>query len=324
MKKTIYFQIFSLVFAFIFLGITSGKASYYLKDSELLKPLVPQATLKLSYNDGIVCFINNQLVINALEEDHNSKYWNRELDVYKYLKIGLNLIACRVSNGDGNKGKSNGKFDAELIINGEEIITRGDNSNCYKGAIWRYYGKAESRFHPPKEKDGDYWYRAGYSDSSWNFGYPPFGEEGSKKNCTEGILSKAPDDAWFRKWFDVIDLNVYKIDPQESVVSQLIYPAPALIRLGENSQVDMSIVYITKSLRPVITGLVKYDSRVKIYIDNKYVNLAKIQNGEKSGTANFYYYPYLKKGKHTYFAVAQNKTTGATSFPSKLITFEIK
>ncbi len=302
----------------------AGKASYYLKESEILKPVSPQSSLYLNYDDGIQCFINNQLVINAIEEYHSNKYWNRELDVYKYLKNGLNLITCRVSNGDGNKGKGGGNFDAELILNDKIIIARGDEKKCSSSPTWRYYGKEGSTLNPPKDLDGDLWYKTGYSDINWTIGYAPFGEGNNRKSCTKGILKKSPDDVWFRKWFDVINLETYDGDLNEPMVSSPLYPKPILIRLGENPQVDMSKVYITRQQRPVITGLVKYDSLVKIYIDGKYHGLAKTQGGEKSGTSNFYYYPDLEGKRHTYFAVAQNKITGVTSFPSKLITFEIR
>lgn len=331
-KKYRTYPLLLFIFSLILVLASKAKADYYLKDSEILKPVTPQAILSLSYNDGILCFINNQLAINALEENHSAKYWNRKIDVYKYLKNGLNLIACQISNGDGNKGAGVGEFDAELIVNNEMIIPKGNEiganqAGCATSTPWRYYGKGGSILRPPKDLDGDFWYQTGYSDSNWNFGYAPFGND--KKKCTKGILTKAPDDVWFRKWFNVVDLDLYKNDfknasAESSCRQTPYYPAPILIGLGENPQVDMSKIYLTKFQRPLITGLVKYNSRVKIYINEKFNGEAKVQNGKKSGTSNFYYYPALKHGRYTYFAVAQNKLTDETSFPSKLITFDIK
>ena len=312
----------------LFFSLKPSKADYYIKDdSEILKPIIPKATLYLSYDDGILCFINGSLIVNVLEEYHPNKYWNRQLDVYKYLKKGLNLIACQVSNGDGNSGKSGGNFDAELVVSGEKIFSRGKASTCSTNTTWRYYGSGGSTLYPLRGVNGESWYQTNYSDSNWNFGIAPFGEGNWAKSCTKGILKKAPDDAWFRKWFNITNLQIYNNNFEQSLVpinNLPDYPKPILIRLGENPQVDMSRVYITKSQRPVITGLVKYNSKVRIYIDGKYDGDAKVKEGEKSGTSNFYYYTDLKPGRHTYFAAAQSNATAELSFPSKLITFDIK
>ncbi len=328
-KYAIYFLVILLA---LLVNTSNSKADFYLENSAILKPFTSQAIIYLSYDDGIQCFINNQLAINALEEYHVNKYWNRELDVLKYLKKGQNLIACRVSNGDGNKGDSGGNFDAELIIDGKIIFSRGNGSNCGAGSSWKYYGQGGSISQPAKDSNSYSWYQSNYNDYTWSFGYTPFGEGNRAKNCTLGILKKSPDDAWFRKYFDVTNLQSGNISPavpapviipSAPIYNSSFFPPPVLIRLGENPQVDMSRVYITRSQKPVITELVKYNSLVKIYLDGKYAGNAKVQGGEKSGTANFYYYPELKGERHTYFAVAQNKITKEISFPSKLITFEI-
>lgn len=329
-KYTIYFFIILLA---LLANTSNSKADFYLENSAILKPFTSQATLYLSYDDGIQCFINDQLVINALEEYHVNKYWNRELDVLKYLKKGQNLIACRVSNGDGNKGDGGGNFDAELIVDGKIVFSRGNGSNCGDGSSWKYYGQGGSISQPAKDSNSYSWYQSNYNDYNWNFGYAPFGGGNGAKKCTIGILKKSPDDAWFRKYFNVtnlqsdnISLSAPAIIPQPAPNSNYnisFYPPPVLIRLGENPQVDMSRIYITKSQKPVITGLTKYNSAVKIYLDGKYAGDAKVQGGEKSGAANFYYYPELTGKRHTYFAVAHNKITKEISFPSKLITFEI-
>lgn len=326
MKNIKYTTYFLAIFIAMLINTSDSKADFYLENSAILKPFTSQTTLYLSYDDGIQCFINNQLAINALEEYHVNKYWNRELDVLKYLKKGQNLIACRVSNGDGNKGDSGGNFDAELIIDGKIIFSRGNGLNCGAGSSWKYYGQGGSISQPAKDSNSYSWYQSNYNDYNWSFGYTPFGEGNRAKNCTLGILKKSPDDAWFRKYFDVVSLqfnNTASTPTSTYNYNVSFYPPPVLIRLGENPQVDMSRVYITKSQKPVITGLAKYNSAVKIYLDGKYAGDAKVQGGEKSGTANFYYYPELKGKRHTYFAVAQNKITKEISFPSKLITFEI-
>ena len=98
---------------------------------------------------------------------------------------------------------------------------------------------------------------------------------------------------------------------------------PRLVGLGENPKVDMTRVYITHQLQPTITGLSPFGWPVRIYIDNESMGDATVQNGETTGTSNFYIKPELKRGRHTLVAVTYNPNTGAESKSPQVITFEI-
>lgn len=62
--------------------------------------------------------------------------------------------------------------------------------------------------------------------------------------------------------------------------------------------------------RPLVTGLVPYDSEVMIYVDGTYNGNAAI-NRENTGTDNFYYQikNTLENGEHTIAAIAKNRTS---------------
>lgn len=362
-KKIIFPAIISGMLLFTF--IKTSKAETYLYDnSQTIKSAYTQATLYLSYDDGIVCFINDQLAINALSESHINKYWNKEVDVYRYLKNGSNYIACQVSNGDGNSGNGGGNFDAELVVSGTTIFSRGANASCYSSTSWKFFGNAGSNIYPSQDANGRYWYHTNYNDANWSYGTAPFGEGNGAKSCTKGILKKVPDDAWFRKGFYISNLQNpgYDINSNQSSSSSSNcpvcpvcpaasssssstnnsgvyltpenyssyyyvtknYAAPVIIVSNQKAGINNNQVVVNKKQKIVIIGLVKYNSNVKIYIDGKYAADATVKEGQSSGVSNFYYYPNLTAGRHTYFAVAQNKTTGAFSVPSQLITIDIK
>ena len=148
----------------------------------------PYAVLRVAHNDGAQCYLNNQEVFNNLSSGQNEKYWNREIDVSGYLQSTQNILACRVSNGDGNRGTSLGFFDAELTVNSQVVISRN-------GTGWKYFGSGGLTTPPWYDNSGRQWYDINYSDSSWSTGNAPF----NGKNYS--LLTKAPDDGWFRKAF---------------------------------------------------------------------------------------------------------------------------
>ena len=363
-KKIIFPVIISGVLLFTFIKTSKAAETYLYDNSQTIKSAYSQATLYLSYDDGILCFINDQLVINVLNESHINKYWNKEVDVYRYLKNGSNYIACQVSNGDGNSGNGGGNFDAELVVSGTTIFSRGANASCYSSTSWKFFGNAGSNIYPSQDANGRYWYHTNYNDANWSYGTAPFGEGNGAKSCTKGILKKVPDDAWFRKGFYISNLQNpgYDINSNQSSSSSSNcpvcpvcpaasssssstnnsgvyltpenyssyyyvtknYAAPVIIVSNQKAGINNNQVVVNKKQKIVIIGLVKYNSNVKIYIDGKYASDATVKDGQSSGVSNFYYYPNLTTGRHTYFAVAQNKTTGAFSIPSQLITIDIK
>lgn len=176
LKKLIIFAIFALFF------IPANKVSAF------------QAELKMAYNDGAQCFLNGREFINTLSTAQTEKYWNKTLSIGDYLIPGQNVLACRVSNGDGNRGTLLGYFDVELIVDSLTIIPRG-------GGNWKYYGTGGSIYPPYVDSNNRSWYEASYNDNSWNTGYTPF------DGRTSNILTRAPDNAWFRKYFNISSIN---------------------------------------------------------------------------------------------------------------------
>lgn len=161
----------------------------FLIPQRLLLATAPDAILRLGYDDGIHCYLNNIEVINSINEVHGVKYWNREItNLGNHLRVGRNLIACRVSNGNGNAGTGFGGFDLELAVGGQTIISRSSSG-------WKYYGYSHSTTIPPADANGRNWYDVNYNDGTWSSGTTPLGGVG------KDILSNAPDDAWFRKSF---------------------------------------------------------------------------------------------------------------------------
>ncbi|MDD4271255.1 MAG: hypothetical protein PHF50_00430 [Patescibacteria group bacterium] len=93
-------------------------------------------------------------------------------------------------------------------------------------------------------------------------------------------------------------------------------PAPTLIAPNQTT--------ITAKVKPLIIGLTKSGSLVKIFIDGVYNGKTEILNHE-SGTANFSYTPFLNlsRGWHEVYAMAENKTGGASK-KSAVLRFNIE
>lgn len=93
-------------------------------------------------------------------------------------------------------------------------------------------------------------------------------------------------------------------------------PAPTLIAPNEKTA--------TADLKPLITGLTRDNSLVKIFIDGAYDGETSLLEDE-SGTANFAYRPVLDltRGFHKIYALAQNNA-GQTSPKSEVLNFKIE
>jgi hypothetical protein len=171
LKNLIIFAIFAMFF------ITANQA------------LAISGELKASTNDGAQCFINGREIFNNLSSAQTNSYWNKTVSVSgDYFVSGQNVLACRVSNGDGNRGTYTGYFDVELTVDSQLIISRGSSD-------WRYYGTGGSTYPPYGDSNGRGWSESLYNDSSWQTGSTPFNGQ------TSNVLRTAPDDAWFRKYF---------------------------------------------------------------------------------------------------------------------------
>lgn len=83
----------------------------------------------------------------------------------------------------------------------------------------------------------------------------------------------------------------------KEIPQELPYPAPTLLSPANGSD--------TLQTKPLITGLAKNDSLVKVFIDGKLNGQFDVKN-HASGTANFAYTPFLhlKPGVHEVFATA--------------------
>ncbi|MFA5360185.1 MAG: hypothetical protein WC349_04485 [Patescibacteria group bacterium] len=95
-----------------------------------------------------------------------------------------------------------------------------------------------------------------------------------------------------------------------------VLPAPTLIAPNEK--------IITAKVKPLIIGLTKSGSFVKIFIDGIYNGKTEILN-HQSGTANFAYEPFLNlsRGQHEVYAVAEDGL-GKISQPSEIFYFNIE
>ncbi len=95
-----------------------------------------------------------------------------------------------------------------------------------------------------------------------------------------------------------------------------ILPAPTLIAPNENTVVGEK--------KPLIIGLTKSGSFVKIFIDGVYNGKTEILNHE-SGTANFAYKPFLNLslGQHEVYMIAENQE-GQISQPSAVSSFKVE
>ncbi|MFN3301618.1 MAG: hypothetical protein ACK413_01125 [Patescibacteria group bacterium] len=308
----------------------------------LNKGLAKQAKLRIAHNDGIQCYLNDQEFLNTLTEPQTERYWNKEIDVSNYLRTGQNLLACRVSNGDGNPGSGIGYFDVELIIDEQTIIQKGSGN-------WKYFGKGGSTNPPSPDYRGRYWYNSDFDDSYWAVGNTPFdGRRGP-------VLTRAPDDAWFRKFFNLAEsvsppANNFGCSGYTSKAACLSIPdclwtgssclrsslatcnlfnnetdclsktgcywknsrceeyqdlykiiiqsrtgcwTPTIHRLDRYFKPPLEKVegLVFESVKPLITGLVKYGNQIEIFVDNQSIGKAVVKEGEYSGVSNFYFKP---------------------------------
>lgn len=97
---------------------------------------------------------------------------------------------------------------------------------------------------------------------------------------------------------------------------ELPLPAPTLFSPVVNRD--------TSSDRPFIVGLAKNNSKIKIYIDEKYSGELTVKN-HLSGTANFAYKPraILARGKHSVYTVAVDQR-GKESIWSNIVNFSTR
>lgn len=93
-------------------------------------------------------------------------------------------------------------------------------------------------------------------------------------------------------------------------------PAPTLIAPNEKT--------ITADLKPLVSGLTKDNTLVKIFIDDVYNGKTEILNNE-SNTANFAYKPFLNlsRGWHKVYAIAEDGA-GRVSQMSEVLRFNIE
>ncbi len=97
---------------------------------------------------------------------------------------------------------------------------------------------------------------------------------------------------------------------------ELSYPAPTLLSPTNGSA--------TLQTKPLITGLAKNDSLIKVFIDGKLNGQFEVEN-HASGAANFAYTPFLhlKPGAHEVFATATD-TKGKQSPHSNTLRFMVE
>jgi len=95
-----------------------------------------------------------------------------------------------------------------------------------------------------------------------------------------------------------------------------LLPAPTLIAPDETT--------ITAKVKPLIVGLTRSDSLVKIFIDGVYNGKTEILSHE-SNTADFAYRPFLNlsRGWHEVYAIAED-SSGRTSQLSEVLSFNIE
>ncbi|MBI2459488.1 MAG: hypothetical protein HYV53_02965, partial [Parcubacteria group bacterium] len=95
-----------------------------------------------------------------------------------------------------------------------------------------------------------------------------------------------------------------------------LLPAPTLIAPNQKT--------ITAKTKPLIVGLVRSGSLVKIFIDGIYDGKTEILNHD-SNTANFAYQPVLNlsRGQHQVYAIAENKNAKVSQI-SEVLRFNIE
>jgi hypothetical protein len=102
----------------------------------------------------------------------------------------------------------------------------------------------------------------------------------------------------------------------QALAASVIPPAPTLIAPSEKT--------VTGNLRPLIIGLTKASTSVKIFIDDAYNGRTETLN-HLSGTANFTYKPAqnLSRGQHRVYVIAED-TAGNISLSSIILSFKIE
>lgn len=104
--------------------------------------------------------------------------------------------------------------------------------------------------------------------------------------------------------------------PLAASAKELPYPAPILVAPTDSSRAIQS--------KPLIAGLAKNDSLIKVFIDGQLNGQFQIKN-HASGTANFSYEPFLnlKPGWHEAYATATD-ARGKQSLRSNLLRFDVE
>ena len=104
--------------------------------------------------------------------------------------------------------------------------------------------------------------------------------------------------------------------PDEVTVAVNSLPAPTLIAPDETT--------VTAKVKPLIIGLTKSGSLVKVFIDGIYNGKTGILNNE-SDTANFAYKPFLNlnRGWHEVYTIAEDNAGGISQM-SKIFSFNIE
>jgi len=123
------------------------------------------ATLFLAYDDGCRVWINGMLEFDFAYDVHNLNYWDQELDVSWILSPGKHRIAVEVYNGIYGGGGQGG-FDCQLIVDGQEVIKRGDLNNGAPEALWYMFGKSGDVLTPPYDANGIQWYQPDYASTA--------------------------------------------------------------------------------------------------------------------------------------------------------------
>ncbi len=171
--------------------------AYFIKDVEITTH--DEATLFLSFDDGCLVYINGNLAFDYQYDDHGSDYWNEELDVSGLLTEGRNRISIVVFNGVYG-GFGTGYFDCQLLVDGMDIIKRGDFYYGEPEAFWQVYGQGGMVLTPPVDYQGYQWYDMNYalgklpltSSLGWAYNSTPV-------NGNENLLYLSPDNAQFIK-----------------------------------------------------------------------------------------------------------------------------
>ncbi|MCI0514030.1 choice-of-anchor D domain-containing protein [candidate division KSB1 bacterium] len=98
--------------------------------------VVQNVTLNLAYHAATLrVFLNGALILDNQNNSEVFRYWTRSLTNLKpYLLYGRNRLAVELVANDGQ-----GAFDAELSINNQDVILRGDNNPGNPLAYWWYY-----------------------------------------------------------------------------------------------------------------------------------------------------------------------------------------